>query len=697
MADQNGTVSLEVGTQLLHNETLWTVVELTAGQVILKQEGAVLTARVLIRHLCDPSSGYRFLETQEGATSEQTAPAKPFEPLARALTPRQLERALTRARDVREVLTGYQSGNKDDPAAGESREQYAPWRGLMQKYRAKAAELHVSEPTIRLWTRRYLADGERGLVDGRSRTTSSLFHACNPVWLEVATAFVADRTLKADISAKNLILLIRAAVERQYGPNVRLPGRTSAYIALKELDAGRSSFKDAPRRRSIASVPAAAFGHFHATRPGEVILIDTSRLDVAIYDSVIKKSTVPQVTAAMDLYDELIVGLRVTVLSTRSIDVASVLFEIVHPREAAVGLPEDATWPSPGVPETALYAVAAESDARYTGPGIVPDALKIDHGSIYVSDHLKLACNDLGISLLPARKYTGTDKSPLERWFGTLKTVCAQLLPGYTGKDPSGAGREDHGTAYLLADDVEKAIREWISLDYHRTRSSAEADDETPGIHLSPMERYHQGIAASGLVRLPRDPSLVYHLLKEKRRAITREGVSIGGLIYRAPILAKYRGRHSPDHNVGRRWSFRFNPDDLRQIYFQDPEDQKWHVIPWERASSVKRPFNEDALKIAKGYASEKGIDVDQVVLDLFRKWDAGAGLPLKEFKAARRQQAQDVQFRAALIQGAVPEPSESDADVERDQAEVPFVLEGLGVREAVDVEDYYSEAAEFE
>jgi transposase InsO family protein len=54
----------------------------------------------------------------------------------------------------------------------------------------------------------------------------------------------------------------------------------------------------------------------------------------------------------------------------------------------------------------------------------------VDHGKIYVSEHLTSVCARLGISIQPARPYTPTDKAPVERFFRTLGEGLLQALPG---------------------------------------------------------------------------------------------------------------------------------------------------------------------------------------------------------------------------------------------------------------------------
>ena len=117
-----------------------------------------------------------------------------------------------------------------------------------------------------------------------------------------------------------------------------------------------------------------------------------------------------ELTIAMDLFTRCILGLRLTPVSAKSVDVASVLFEVLSPPEAPPEWPAEAAWPYHGVPGALVVDAGRACGPRFTGPGMLPDTIVVDHGSIYVSEHVTSACARLGVSVQPARPYTPTDK-----------------------------------------------------------------------------------------------------------------------------------------------------------------------------------------------------------------------------------------------------------------------------------------------
>src|SRR5256885_1603976 len=84
-----------------------------------------------------------------------------------------------------------------------------------------------------------------------------------------------------------------------------------------------------------------------ANRPaGAYVVLDTNRLDGFAMEPVTCRWVQCDLTIGLDLYSRAITGLRLTPVSTKSVDVAAVLFETIHPRQADGGGP----LPYVGVP-----------------------------------------------------------------------------------------------------------------------------------------------------------------------------------------------------------------------------------------------------------------------------------------------------------------------------------------------------------
>jgi transposase InsO family protein len=101
-------------------------------------------------------------------------------------------------------------------------------------------------------------------------------------------------------------------------------------------------------------------------------------------------------------------------------------------------------------------------------PSVAAETIVVDHGRIYLSEHLMSACARLGISIQPGRVYQATDKGPLERFFRTLGEQLLAALPGYKGPDVYRRGKDPEQQAFYFLDELEQIIRRWTAECYHR-------------------------------------------------------------------------------------------------------------------------------------------------------------------------------------------------------------------------------------
>ena len=159
-----------------------------------------------------------------------------------------------------------------------------------------------------------------------------------------------------------------------------------------------------------------------------------------------------ELTVAMDLYDRCITGLRLTPVSTKAVDAAAVLFESVRPLPEPAAGRADVRPPYHGLPG---QVVIDAGQARRRGrepllPSVAAETVIVDHGKIYLSEHLMSACARLGISVQPARVYQATDKAALERFFRTLRRAAAGGAARLQGPGRLPARQEPGGAGVLL-------------------------------------------------------------------------------------------------------------------------------------------------------------------------------------------------------------------------------------------------------
>jgi hypothetical protein len=185
---------------------------------------------------------------------------------------------------ILEVITGLPAGAAEGQ---EPRPEFDPrLRMLTEREAAKAAELtaageQVSIRTLARMRQRYESQGLWGLVDHRNTRLAAPFGRVDERVIEAIAAAMDEQ---ADASTGTRGRSWRRAKEilaaRHPGQEVPLPSRATVYRVIGQLEGGRHTFGSAARRRSNANRPATPFTVTIAQRPGEIVQIDTTPLDV---------------------------------------------------------------------------------------------------------------------------------------------------------------------------------------------------------------------------------------------------------------------------------------------------------------------------------------------------------------------------------------------------------------------------------
>jgi hypothetical protein len=315
----------------------------------------------------------------------------------------------------------------------------------------------------------------------------------------------------------------------------------------------------------------------------------------------------------------------------------------------------------------------------------------VDHGKIYLSEHLMSACARLGISVQPARVYQATDKGPLERWFRTLGEQLLAALPGYKGPDVYRRGKDPEQQAFYFLSELEQIVRRWTADCYHRQPHAGLCVPEVPGLEVSPLEMFAHGIARAGYLQVPARADLVFDFLKVEWRTIQHYGVEIGGLRYDGAALNPYRNRTSPHsgEHAGR-WPLRVDPGDVSRVWFQDLADDAWHELRWEHADAVGGPFSSEALAYARqlAAANHRFPDTRRALAELLEQWGAGLAGNHTERRMALRLSEQRLRLAPdpPSVAGSAAEPAaEGGGDDSDRKPGVPFPGDGAA--------DFYADA----
>lgn len=677
----NENIRVGVGARFIRDGEIHEVMAMSTelGREVITASGEVVCRMSLNELLHDTRN--RFIPT--APTSPEMDLGETAAVILGELTERDLRTVRERAEHVREMLTGYRSGNAELSRPGEPRPSYDPELPLETRYLAKAQELGRSDRTVKRWASDFNRFGEAGLVDCRYNRETSV----DPRWIAEALAVVTTYTEQSRPTRSAVIRRTNRNCEERFGPGeVTPPSRAMAYRILAQHEPRHPLFRlSTKRNRDIAQRSGRPYGKLPTTRPGEYVYLDTTPLDVFAMDPLTLRWVGVELTVAMDRYTRCIVGVGVTAVSTKVVDIAAVLFECYRPRPAPADWPPHAVWPEHGVPRCVMVdpdAIAGPL-ARRAGPAIAPETIVVDHGKVYISEHITSVCARRGISIQPARVREGRDKGPVERFFRTIREDLLQHLDGYKGPDVYSRGVDVEKRAFYYIDELEEIIREWIAAVYHHGPHGGAVE---PGLHkaeMSPAMMYQHGLARAGYIEAPQDPELAYEFLQAVPRTIQHYGVEIKGRIYEGDILSVYHGKTSP--YTGRfknKWPIYLDANDIRYAYFRHPTEHTWHTLTWEHADGLTMPMAEEALEYCRKLAAREHRFVDhRLALDmLLTRWEVGSKSTPAERRMAINMARQDrtvlsSEAKKAGTPPTVTEPAHSDLR-RRSQEQQPQTVE---------------------
>ncbi|MEU2739560.1 hypothetical protein ABZ656_30405 [Streptomyces sp. NPDC007095] len=128
----------------------------------------------------------------------------------------------------------------------------------------------------------------------------------------------------------------KLVAERHGEGTVPLPSRATYFRLIKSLSEGRHSFGAATTRRSLAGRPEAPFTPTLAARPGEVVQIDTTPLDVlAVLDDGVTGRV--ELTIAVDVASRTICAAILRPAGTKAVDAALLLARMLVPEPMRPG------------------------------------------------------------------------------------------------------------------------------------------------------------------------------------------------------------------------------------------------------------------------------------------------------------------------------------------------------------------------
>ncbi|NYG59354.1 transposase InsO family protein [Nocardioides daedukensis] len=551
--------------------------------------------------------------------------------------------ALVKLEVVQEILTGYRWAHRrlaqpaepdptvSDPDLSETQRCEAMARQLSYERssdrkvltRVQNGELRstaVGASTVQKWIRDWRDHGLRGLVDKRAVKGRQGYDALDERVRRIADDAFAR--FDGDVSKVNTTTIeaaIRLQMKAEGIGDLRVPERLlQEYLSERQRALGRTT--RAQRSRHLRR-KASAHTSFPAMHPSH-IAIDATRADVLVWDELRKRPVSVEILTAISVATRVVVGLRVTPRSGNALEAGLLLYDVMRPMSMLVEGTEVDDWRWCGVPESLdLANVPVHRSPKrivppgqslqgvHVKPGVRPSSIRCDHGSVFLSEHFIGLLRDFGIDLMLSRGSKPTDNPHVERWHETLQRAY-QAIPGFKGRNVAERGRkvDATGEALLTASELERHLRRFVALDYHRSWHEGLVLPGAPSARLTPLEMWDAMHEVTGRLHVPQHPDLIYQFLPIRWLTIGHAGVEYKNLVYDDPVLTDFRDvRKGTFQADSRKAPFHYDPRDVSRIWFRHPETGRIHEIGWKARHLLDMPMGDWMHERALERIAERG------------------------------------------------------------------------------------------
>jgi putative transposase len=458
---------------------------------------------------------------------------------------------------------------------------------------------------------------------------------------------------------------------------------------VKRLAAGRHTFGSARTRRSLAKQPDGPFGTVTAVRPGELVQIDSTPLDVrVVLDDGLVDSV--ELTGMVDMATRTIAAavLRPT---TKAVDAALLLARCLTPEPMRPGWADALRMSRSVLPHRSLTGLDERLEHAAARPVIVPETIVVDHGKAYLSQTFRSACRVLGINLQPGRPDTPTDKPVIEKTLKSVGSLFAQHVVGYVGSSVEHRGKHAEQQAAWSMLELQALLDEWIVAVWQNRPHEGLRDPVTPGKALTPNERYAALISTAGYVPVALSADDYVELLPVAWRAINSYGIRINHRTYDAKALNPYRRQPSGVLGKNGLWEVHYDPYDVSRVWVRNHHDGGWIQAVWTHLRTGPTPFGEQVWECARQMLARRGHDpateaeIAQAAQALLDKAERGPGRDKptkKDQRVAGRARAISVAERPLPTPQPPSPPTWDDVEDDQDTDQLAEVIP-LGIFDA--------------
>ena len=409
------------------------------------------------------------------------------------------------------------------------------------------------------------------------------------------------------------------------------------------------------------------------SRPGEQVQIDSTPLDVLVRleGGIIDR---PDLTIMLDVATRSIVSAVLRPGTTKSVDLVVVLARALVPYDSRPGGRAETRALVNGAFEFQQLLGEEGYDAyRRQMPYIFPETITTDRGLIYVSEHFRTACEQLGISLNLSAAYTPTDKAKVERTFQSINTGFTQYLKNYTGRGVEYRGLDAEPETLHSLVELQELLDEWIAVVWQNRQHDSLRDPLHPSVALSPNEMCRAYRELVPELEIPFDANTYISLLPVKWRTLQAYGITIDHRTYDSAGLRELRRTKSTYPGRGGKWPIHTDPYNVQTVWI--PIGDEWLPLEWVHATATG-PMSADVWAVTRRsgfFAERKALegDIAERSRDILTR--AGAGRSRESIAAARSRTVNVDTMRLSELKPTPPDNIEP-AEVLDEAVEAPVI-----------------------
>lgn len=354
-----------------------------------------------------------------------------------------------------------------------------------------------------------------------------------------------------------------------------------------------------------------------ADHPFDFVEIDHTPADIITVDEVHRKPVArPYITLAADVNTRMIAGLYLSYDPPSAASVALCLAQAMCPkREYLADLGVSGTWPVWGKIGT----------------------VHCDNAKEFRGSSLTRGCQEHGINIAWRPVKVPNYGGHVERLMNTLARELHKL-PGTTFSNPRDRkGYDSMAEATMTLKELERHLVDFFVNVYHQRVHSE--------LGMSPIRKWELGIAGDGtrpglgIMPIPHDPErILLDFMPFVERTVQPYGIQIDEITYYDPVLDPYiNAVDENNRKLKRSFVVRRDPRDISRIYFFDPVDKRYCMIPYRNVGYPSMSLYE-LKEIRRKLLDEGHKDVNEhVIFEALDRMRARVAESTQKSKSARR------------------------------------------------------------